>query len=209
MTQGKPEETCGDFGGRRNDGRECGRPSGWGTPQDSGKCRECNGTNPDGSVPDDHGAPESNGNAVKHNLDADRSKLWERMPDTRQEVFEGIVESLRERYEEYHGREPVGDEIEDFREIAWSVIEKRYARDYMAECMDETGNPLMERVTRTVDGEKVTFEQPNGLLGRISENRREDRLLKKHTGLYKDPESQQADASKEQAELVRKALQED
>jgi cation transport regulator ChaB len=155
------------------------------------------------------GGTENNGNAVKHNLDADRSKLWERMPDTRQEVFEGIVESLRERYEEYHGREPVGDEIEDFREIAWSVIEKRYARDYMAECMDETGNPLMERVTRTVDGEKVTFEQPNGLLGRISENRREDRLLKKHTGLYKDPESQQADASKEQAELVRKALQED
>jgi len=72
---------------------------------------------------------------------------------------------------------------------------KKYSRDYMAECMEETGNPLMERVTRTVDGETQTWEQPNQLLDEITDNRREDRLAAKDRGMLNDPESQKAEAT--------------
>lgn len=32
--------TCGDFGGQKNDGDPCGRPAGWGTSSDEGRCKD-------------------------------------------------------------------------------------------------------------------------------------------------------------------------
>lgn len=46
MAQRNYDDECGDHGGR---GGECGLPAGWGTEFDSGKCRHCRGTSPDGS----------------------------------------------------------------------------------------------------------------------------------------------------------------
>lgn len=42
------EDECGDHGGRNSDGDPCGRPAGWGTDFDSGKCKQHRGTSPDG-----------------------------------------------------------------------------------------------------------------------------------------------------------------
>lgn len=53
-------DECGDHGGRNREGEPCGRPAGWGTDFDSGKCRNHRGTSPDGS------SHEGNENAVKH-----------------------------------------------------------------------------------------------------------------------------------------------
>lgn len=193
MTQGKPSETCGEFGGRRNNGEPCGRASGWGTPNDSGRCRACLGTAPDGGT-ENHGAPENNANAVKHNQSADKSKLWERMGDSRKELWSAIRQAQIDRHKERHGQEPNAEDIDAYEDRAWSAVLKKYARDYMAECMEKTGNPLMERVTKTVDGEKVTYERPNQLLNEITDNRREDRLAAKDRGMLNDPETQKAEA---------------
>jgi len=141
------------------------------------------------------GAPENNGNAVKHNQTADRSKLWERMPDERQHLWEQIRQAQIDRHTERHGQEPNAEDIDAYEDRAWSAVLKKYSRDYMAECMEETGNPLMERVTRTVDGETQTWEQPNQLLDEITDNRREDRLAAKDRGMLNDPESQKAEAT--------------
>jgi len=42
-------DECGDHGGTNSDGEPCGRAAGWGTPNDSGRCRRHLGTSPDGS----------------------------------------------------------------------------------------------------------------------------------------------------------------
>jgi len=141
------------------------------------------------------GAPENNGNAVKHNQTADRSKLWERMPDERQHLWEQIRQAQIDRHTERHGQEPNAEDIDAYEDRAWSAVLKKYSRDYMAECMEETGNPLMEKVTRTVDGETQTWEQPNQLLDEVTDNRREDRLAAKDRGMLNDPDTQKAEAT--------------
>lgn len=42
-------DECGDHGGRNSSGEPCGRAAGWGTPNDTGRCRRHLGTSPDGS----------------------------------------------------------------------------------------------------------------------------------------------------------------
>jgi hypothetical protein len=44
MAQRNYEDQCGDHGDH-----DCGLPAGWGTDFESGKCRHCRGTSPDGS----------------------------------------------------------------------------------------------------------------------------------------------------------------
>lgn len=139
------------------------------------------------------GGKPNNGNAVKHNLDADRSKLWERMPEERQTLWKEIYQSQIDRHKEVHGREPTTKELESFHELAWSAIHRRYVRDYMAECIEDTGNPLREFQRREIDGEMVEVERPNGLLSEISNTRREDRLFEKDGGYLNSPEKAHAE----------------
>jgi len=171
----------------KSTGEPCQRPAGWGTDSKDGRCKFHGGSST--------GAPENNGNAVKHNKRADKSKLWERMPDERRELWESIRQAQIDRHTDRHGEEPNAEDIDAYEDRAWSAVLKKYSRDYMAECMEETGNPLMERVTRTVDGETQTWEQPNQLLDEITDNRREDRLAAKDRGMLNDPESQKAEAT--------------
>lgn len=39
MAQGQPSDTCGDHGGEKANGEPCQRAAGWGTDQDTGKCK--------------------------------------------------------------------------------------------------------------------------------------------------------------------------
>jgi len=68
------------------------------------------------------GAPENNGNAVKHNQTADRSKLWERMPDERQHLWEQIRQAQIDRHTERHGQEPNAEDIDAYEDRAWSSL---------------------------------------------------------------------------------------
>jgi hypothetical protein len=210
MTQGKPEETCGDFGGHRNDGSECGRPSGWGTDFDSGKCRECRGTKPDGSTGEGHGQgdQEGNTNAVKHSLHANRDNLYEYFPDEYQNEVDKIEAALLNRYEEYHGREPDAGDAKDCYELAMGYVQREYARDYMVEEAAESGNPLLSHVEMEKNGDLIEFDKPNEVLGVVNDIRREDRLTRQTKGLEKDPETQKAEAQEDLASLWAAELRE-
>lgn len=48
-TERNYESECGDHGGTNRAGEPCGRPAGWGTDFDDGKCKHHRGTNADGS----------------------------------------------------------------------------------------------------------------------------------------------------------------
>ena len=197
MTQGKPEETCGDFGGVRNNGSECGRPSGWGTDFDDGKCRECRGTKPDGTVPDDHGAPEGNQNATKHGLYALPEHLKAHFTETQEDRYTAYFEALCTRYSRIHGQDPDEFAKDRLSRIAIECVKERIADEWLAEQAGDTGNLLIESFVLDVDeqGNPVEVEQENTVLKELTALKRETRLTLKDMGLLMDPETQKAEAA--------------
>lgn len=183
---------------RDGSGEECQLPAGWGTDHTGeGRCKLHGGAGEGG------GAPENNGNAVKHNLHADRGKLYERMDGTKQQRVDALEAALIERYREFHDRDPDRVDVSDFFEIAMSTIQREFAREYMAEQLEGTGNPLIQEAEIELeDGAEMTVEQAHDILDKITDLRREDRLLKKHMGLFKDPDTQQAEATETLAEVL-------
>jgi hypothetical protein len=187
----------------RND-EPCGHPAGWGTDNDTGPCKFHGGESPGGQENNDGGAPEANGNAQKHGLHADRGLLYERLSDERQQLVDEWEAALIERYKEYHGREPDRADVEDIFELAVGYAQRRVARDWLAENADGELDLLTEEmvVGQHENGSPVTVEAPSQMLDAIGDNRREDRLARKHKGLEKDPETQQADAAATLAEVI-------
>lgn len=206
MTQGKPEETCGDFGGRRNDGRECGRPSGWGTPESSGKCRECKGTNPDGSVPDNHGAPENNTNSQTHGLHTSAETFFANAEAHHLDTYYAVHEALCSRFEAMHGREPMFHDKKELAQVALSMAKLDMADEYAAENAVDPEKPLTETEQQLT--EQGVFEKE--VLSKIEDLktgiRRENRMLLKDKGIYESPEQQQAEARQDIGDLAEKAL---
>lgn len=163
------------------------------------RCRMHGGTNP-GGAREGAGAPEGNGNAEKHALRADRSKFYDRLSEERQRSIDRFEAAMIERYIEHHDRDPDPADVKDVFEIAVGYVLRDYARDYLVEQMEESGNPMLEHVEMEQDGKKVEFDKPNDLLDKIDDNRREDRMQRKDKGLEKDPESRLADAAEDEAE---------
>lgn len=164
--------------------------------QGEDKCRMHLGKSPDGS------SHEGNGHAEKHSLHANRGLFYDRLDDDKQAEVDRLEKALIDRYQEYHGRDPDRADVKDLFEIAVGYVQRDYAREWMAEQMEESGNPLLEHVEYEKDGEENEFDQPNQLLDKINDNRREDRLQRRDKGLEKDPESQKADATESLAQLL-------
>jgi len=214
MPRGKPSDTCGDHGGRRGDGSPCGRAAGWGTDFDSGKCRECRGTNPDGTVPDDHGAPENNTNAVTHGAYADCNSYYQNVldEDLRQFVDDVFADYLG-KYEELHGEAPLGIEAELFRVAvthAKDIGLDRWA-DEKPEGLD-SGHPLVDEETEIVpvgEGQIETQRRyrESVVLAAQKKLSNDRRMWLKDLGLLEDPESQNAEGRKDVADALREVLQ--
>jgi len=121
MAQRNYDDECGDHGGN---GGDCGLSAGWGTEFESGKCRHCRGTSPDGSshegndnaVGNDGGAaPEHNDNAARHEMYADRNAYYQRRDEREQALIDQVYQDYREEYERRHGRGPLtGDDVKLF-----------------------------------------------------------------------------------------------
>lgn len=202
-------DQCGDHGGRNRSDDPCGRAAGWGTPNDSGRCRIHLGTSPDGSSHEgndfakgnDGGPPEGSANAETHSLSADRGLFYERLDDTKQGHVDRFEGALIDRYQDLHGRDPDAADVKDLFEIAVGYVMRDYAREYMIDQMEESGNPLLEHVEMEKDGEQIEFDKPNELLDKIEGNRKEDRMQRKDKGLEEDPGSQAAAALAEGLDL--------
>lgn len=164
--------------------------------QGEDKCRMHLGKSVDGS------SHEDNGYAVRHNLSSERGRLYERLTDEKQREVDAIEHALIERYREFHGRDPDEADTKDLFELAMGPIQREFGREYMASQADESGNPMLEHVEMQDDGQTVEFDKPNEILDKIGDLRREDRMMKKHMGLFKDPETQQAESVETLADAV-------
>lgn len=173
----------------KSTGEQCGQPA----IGDHGKCYF-------------HGAgggpPDNNGNATTHNLAANRGKLYHRLSEDKQREVDQLEHALIERYREFHGRDPDPMDAKDLFELAMGPIQREFGRDYMAEQWDESGNPLLKHITMMTDAGPVEFDKPNEILDTIGDNRREDRLMKKHMGLFRDPETKQAESMRSIADIL-------
>lgn len=153
------------------------------------------------------GDQDGNDNGQKHSLHSHRGMLYERLTDTKKAQVDELEASLINRYEEYHGREPDRADVRDCFEVAMGYVQRDFAREYMVEQAEESGNPLLEHVEMEKDGKTIEFDKPNALLEAIGDSRREDRLTRKHKGLEKDPDTQQAEAQKDMADLWKEGLE--
>lgn len=179
-------------------GEPCGHPAGWGTDNDEGPCKF------HGGATEGAGAPEGNGNAQKHGLHADRGKFYARLDEAKQARVDELEGALIERYEEFHGREPDAADVRDLFEIAVGYVQRDYARDWLADNADDGSNPVTEEmvVGQRDDGSPITVEVPARINETLDSSRREDRLMKKHMGLFRDPETKQAEATETLAEVI-------
>jgi hypothetical protein len=155
------------------------------------------------------GASEGNQNAQKHGLYALPKHLKKHFTETQQDRYDAYFEALCTRYEHRLGEEPDAFAKDRLSRVAIECVKERIADEYFAEQAE--GNLLVEKQIIDYDPETgpVSVEQSNKLLQELTALKRETRLTLKDMGLLHDPESQQANAQQEQAELVRKALRED
>jgi len=154
MTRGRPSETCGDHGGRRNNGEPCGRAAGWGTDFDTGKCRNCRGTKPDGTVPDDHGAPEGNTNAVSHGAYTEQKKLYsEEFSDRERDLADWIFQDHLDRYIDRHDAEPPAEYKLRLFNCAVNAVTEMRVENWYTDQPDElnTGTPLIDKETHVTE----------------------------------------------------------
>jgi len=180
-------------------GERCGHPEGWGTDSEAGPCKF------HGGAAEDQGAPEGNGNAQKHGLRADRTKFYDRLDDAKQQRVDELEAALIERFREFHGRDPDPMDVSDLFEIAVGTVQREYARDWMADNAADGSNPMTEEmvVGQRDDGSPITVEVPARINETLQDSRREDRLMKKHMGLFRDPDTQQAEATQILAEVLQ------
>jgi len=165
MPKGEPEEVCADYGGHRQDGRPCQRAAGWGTDFDSGKCRDCRGTSPDGE------SHEGNQFAMKDGLHSDPVNLFDWLAENDEAALAYILGKLHDYSE--RAPEPVfvadvtdADSFEDVEtsltaygdDVLFMCI-RDYARKRAQKRQLEEG--LITEQTRQGDAGTYTVEDSN------------------------------------------------
>lgn len=149
------------------------------------------------------GDQENNDRAQTHALRANRTLFYSRLDDERQQMVDEFEEAMTERYREYHGRDPDPADVQDIHEIAIGYVQRDYARDWLVEQMEESGNPMLEHVTMSNDdGSTTEFDKPNSILEMIEDNRREDRMQRKDKGLEDGPDDKAAEGMQSIAQAL-------
>jgi|AntDeeMetagen134_2_1112570.scaffolds.fasta_scaffold07988_2 hypothetical protein len=153
-------DECGDHGGRNSRGEPCGRAAGWGTPDETGKCRRHRGTSPDGSSHEGNdfaegndggdGAEEDNTRAVTHGAYADQSNLYSQVfDDVERQVADDIFADYRDRYEAIHGDLIYGHRVRLFKISVNAVTEIRVENWVTQKPEDlESGTTWIDEETR-------------------------------------------------------------
>jgi hypothetical protein len=201
-------DECGDHGGMNRDGEPCGRAAGWGTSNDTGRCRRHLGTSPDGS------SHKGNTNAVTHGAYADENAYYQSVLDeTLRSFVDDVFADYLEKYEQLHGEPPLGLESELFRVSVTHA--KDIGLDRWAEEKPEglkSGHPLVDEETEIVPiGEGMTETQrryrESVVLAAQKKLSNDRRMWLKDLGLLEDPDSQQAAANRDVADALRDVLQ--
>jgi hypothetical protein len=176
---------------------ECELPAGGGTDHvNEGRCRY------HGGATEDAGPPENNDNASKHELYANRNKLYERLDGENQKEVDKIECDLIERYERTHGREPDYAACKNIFRTAIDIVKQDLADDWLAEKAEESGNPLMEKREMETGGRVIEYHVPNSVHEVTGRLQQETRLRLKQMGLFNDPETQQAESMEPIAQIL-------
>ncbi|MFB9324254.1 hypothetical protein, partial [Cryptosporangium minutisporangium] len=191
------EDICGATA--KSTGEPCKRPAGWGTPNNSGRCKFHGGSTPSKDENPDVGPPEGARNGLTHGAYADKSHLYSQVfTDLEREIADDIFTDYVTRYKELHGDIPKGHELRLFKLSVNAVTEIRvenWATD-RPETLN-TGTPYVDEETH-----KKTAQMPDGSTRVIEEKRykkspalaakktlsNENRQWLKDLGLLDDPE---------------------
>lgn len=181
--------TCGDHGGTRTNGEPCARVAGWGTPEDSGKCKQHKGTSPDGS------SHEGNQNATKHGLHSDPVDLLDDLYENNEEAYAWIQ-----------------DKFESYLTVAPFDRETAYADQLMQVCVREysiwkaSGLQIDNGVVteQTQEGEHGLYEVEQESPVNLPLDRMERTVVQRleKLGVMPSPEQQRANAEMTLAEAL-------
>jgi len=193
------KEICGATA--KSTGNPCKRPAGWGTDNDSGRCKFHGGSS-EGGPREGSGPPENNTNSVTHGAYAQANPYYtEVLNDEMRSLVDAVFEEYMRRYRAKHGGEPMlGIETELFRIAvthAKDIGLDRWANDKPEEL--ESGHPLVDKETERdfnpEDG-SVTINKYKESVVQSAQSKlsRDRRMWLKDLGLLEDPETQKADA---------------
>lgn len=187
------EDECGDHGGNNRDGDPCGRPAGWGTDFDSGKCKHHRGTNSDGS------SHANNGNALKHGATADPTNLYDHLTPDQQEWVETRVKAYVDQSPTLTMDDPRVGRVEI---AVIMMLQERFARGVLLQ--EEMAQNRVVGVTD--DGRPIEVEDSHYLNPVASSLNTDIRMTLKDAGLLDDPESQKATEMGNIADVWRSEL---
>lgn len=173
-------------------GERCGHPQGWGTDTTTGPCKFHGG---------EAGAPEKNQNAATHHLHSTPEYLLEDVSDRHRDTYYALHEALCTRYERRHGIEPDYAARKRLSRVAVEMVKEDLADEYLRQQAHE-GNPLIEEQEELTEAGPWQSEEVNKVLPILTQLKRETRLTLKDMGLLKDPDTQQADATRSLAQLL-------
>lgn len=208
------QDECGDHGGTNSRGNPCGRAAGWGTPDDSGKCRRHRGTSPDGSSHEGNdfakgnsggGAPEGNTNGESHGMFADEHAFYDQIAsDAEVEIIDNVYLDYLERFRSKNSEPDYGDKVELFM-CAVTIGKEIHGENWAADKPEglDAGNALVDEETRyTQDGREYSKYKTTVIQrGATSLSNRRRKWLKA-MGLLDDPDSQAADSVASLAEVL-------
>lgn len=113
-----------------------------GHPMDNGCCYHHGGQRENG------GAPEGNGNAVRHEMFAERNAYYQRRSEAGQALIDAIYEDYREEFIAQNGREPLAGEDVKLSGIAVGIHKTEIRADDWPEARPkglDTGHELVDR----------------------------------------------------------------
>ena len=194
---------CGDHGGTNRHDEPCGKPEGWGTEFDSGKCRHHRGTSPDGS------SHEGNQNARQHGIHATPEYLLEDLSERHLDTYHATFEALCTRYADIHGYDPDFAAKKRLSRVAVEIVKEDLVDEYLRNQADDPEEVLVETQIIGQDpetGRPIEVETPNKLLPQLTQLKRETRLTLKDMGLLEDPDSKQAEATQGIISMLAEAM---
>jgi len=164
---------------------------------DNGRCKKHGGMVPKGDEVDvdytegldGHRNDTNVSNAhhtITHGLTAG-TKMWFRAADDEYlEYYTSNVDSLKEQFQDIHGREPRSHEVDDLETVAFHKAKLKMAREYQAKNAVDDELPLTEKRLQDVGGQPMEVEMPSKLEKQIKDIRRENRLLLKDMDMFAD-----------------------
>lgn len=193
-------DECGDHGGSNRHGKPCGRPAGWGTDFDTGKCKHHRGTSPDGE------SHENNDYAVTHGLHQSAETFLEHADERHRDTYHATFEALCTRFEFMNGRGPDYANKQELKHVALDMVKQDLATEYMKAHAVDPEQPLTDEQLADIDG-RISVEKVSIVADLVTHLKRENRLRMKEMGLYHDPESKQAGAMQDLAAMWREDLE--